>query len=79
VLNSATPPIDPSKPRLLLNTLVSIILGALLGVAVALVVELTHRRIRSVQDLREALDLPSLGSVSSATALFGRTPPKALT
>lgn len=79
VLNSATPPIDPSKPRLLLNTLVSIILGTLLGVAVALVVELTHRRIRSVQDLREALDLPSLGSVSSATALFGRTPPKALT
>lgn len=79
VLNSATPPIDPSKPRVLLNTLVSIILGGLLGVAVALVVELTHRRIRSVQDLREALDLPSLGSVSSATALFGRTPPKALT
>jgi chain length determinant protein EpsF len=79
VLNPAVAPQDPSKPRLLLNTLVAIILGALLGLTAALVMELTHRRIRSVEDLLEALDIPSLGSVASATALFGRTPPKALT
>jgi capsular polysaccharide biosynthesis protein len=79
VLNQAVAPQDPSKPRLLLNTLVSIILGGLLGLTAALVVELTHRRIRSVEDLLEALDIPSLGSVASATVLFGRTQPKALT
>jgi len=79
VLNPAVAPQDPSKPRLLLNTLVAIILGGLLGLTAALVVELTNRRIRSVEDLLEALDIPSLGSVASATALFGRTPPKALT
>jgi hypothetical protein len=31
-----------------------------------------------VEDLLEALDIPSLGSVASATELFGRNPPKAL-
>jgi chain length determinant protein EpsF len=79
VLNPAVAPQDASKPRVLLNTLVAIILGALLGLTAALVMELTHRRIRSVEDLLEALDIPSLGSVASATALFGRNPPKALT
>jgi len=79
VLNPAVAPQDPSKPRLLLNTLVAIILGTLLGLTAALVMELTHRRIRSVEDMLEALDIPSLGSVASATALFGRNPPKALT
>jgi chain length determinant protein EpsF len=79
VLNPAVAPQDPSKPRVFLNTLVAIILGGLLGLTAALVMELTHRRIRSVEDLLEALDIPSLGSVASATALFGRTQPKALT
>jgi chain length determinant protein EpsF len=79
VLNPAVAPQEASKPRLLLNTLVSILLGGLLGLTAALVMELTHRRIRSVEDLIEALDIPSLGSVASATVLFGRIPPKALT
>jgi uncharacterized protein involved in exopolysaccharide biosynthesis len=79
ILNPAVAPQDPSKPRVLLNTLVSIILGGLLGLTAALLMELTHRRIRSVEDLLEALDIPSLGSVSAATALFARTTPKALT
>ncbi len=79
VLNPAVAPQDPSKPRLLLNILVSIILGGLLGLTAALVTELTHRRIRSVEDLLEALDVPSLGSVASATGFIGRTPQQALT
>jgi chain length determinant protein EpsF len=79
VLNPAVAPQDPSKPRVLLNVLVSVILGGLLGLTAALLIELTHRRVRSVEDLLEALDIPSLGSVSSATALFDRTTTRALT
>ena len=70
VLNPATPPAEPSKPRILLNTLVSIFLGTLLGVGLALVLELSNRRVRSAQDLAEALELPVLGSVSSATGML---------
>ena len=66
VLNPAVPPAEPSKPKVFLNILVSIFLGTLLGVALALVLELKSRRVRSALDLAEALDIPLLGSISSA-------------
>ncbi len=74
VLNPATAPVDPSKPKVLLNTLVSIFLGSLLGVGLALMLELTNRRVRSPEDLFEALALPVLGSVSSASRTLKRLP-----
>lgn len=73
VLNTAAVPSAPSKPRVLLNTLISVFLGVLLGIALALALELANRRIRSTEDLLEALELPVLGSVSSAIGMFKRT------
>jgi succinoglycan biosynthesis transport protein ExoP len=70
VLNAASPPPDPSKPRVLLNILVSIFLGTLLGVGLALMQELANRRVRSTQDLADALGLPVLGAISSATGMI---------
>jgi chain length determinant protein EpsF len=61
VLSAATPPLKPSSPKLLLNTLVAIFLGGLLGVGTALMRELLDRRVRGPQDLVEALGLPMLG------------------
>lgn len=72
VLNSASPPVDPSKPKLLINLLVSVFLGTLLGVGLALVLELLNRRVRSSEDLMESLSVPLLGSVSSASAIMKR-------
>jgi len=60
VLNPASEPIKASKPKVVLNILVSIFLGLLFGVGTALALELTNRRIRSPEDLSEALDLPVL-------------------
>ena len=79
VLNPAVAPQEPSKPRLFLNSLMSIILGLLLALTGALLVELTHRRIRSVEDLQEALGIPSLGAISSAAIHIGHDSHKALT
>ena len=61
VLSPASPPLLPSSPKLLLNTLVAIFLGGLLAVGSALVRELMDRRVRGTQDLVEALGLPMLG------------------
>ena len=72
VLNPAVAPPDPSKPRVLLNTLASIFLGGMLGVGLALVLELMNRKIRSTEDLVEALELPVLGTISSASGMFKR-------
>lgn len=74
VLNTAFAPIDPSKPRVLVNVLVSIFLGALLGVGLALLLELSNRRVRSAQDLMDALGLPVLGTVGAATGMLKRLP-----
>jgi succinoglycan biosynthesis transport protein ExoP len=73
VLNPASPPPAPSKPRVLLNVLVSIFLGTLLGVGLALALELMNRKVRSTDDLVEALELPVLGAISSASGMFKRT------
>jgi len=70
VLNPATPPTEPSKPKLVLNILVSMFVGMLLGVGLALALELSKRRVRSSSDLAEALGLPVLGAVSSVTGML---------
>ena len=71
VLTPAAEPLAHSKPKVLLNVLVSIFLGTLLGVGAALLLELMQRRVRSAQDLAQALDLPVLASLVDF-----REPPK---
>ncbi|MEK8045680.1 chain length determinant protein EpsF [Ideonella margarita] len=61
VLSAASPPLLPSSPKVLLNTIVAIFLGGLLALGTALVREMMDRRVRGPQDLVEALGLPMLG------------------
>lgn len=64
VLTPATPPIEASSPKILLNTLLSIFLGTLLSVGAALVLELLDRRVRSAEDLEQTLELPVLADLT---------------
>ena len=61
LLQQASEPSDPSSPKILLNTLLSFFMGSLLAVGTALLLELRDRRVRSVDDVVAALDLPVLG------------------
>jgi uncharacterized protein involved in exopolysaccharide biosynthesis len=70
VLNPAEAPTSASKPRKLLNVMISVFLGSLLGIGLALMLELAKRHVRSEQDLLEVLDLPVLSSISSAAGMF---------
>jgi polysaccharide biosynthesis transport protein len=70
LLNAATAPLDASKPRVIFNTLISVILGLLLGTGLALVLELVNRRVRSARDLIETLELPVLGTIAAAPSVF---------
>ncbi|MFC4933133.1 chain length determinant protein EpsF [Massilia sp. GCM10023247] len=67
VLNPAAVPAEPSGPRVLLNTLVAILLGTVLGLGLALVLELLHRPVRSSSDLPELLGIPVLGTIEWGT------------
>ena len=70
LLNPASAPIDASRPRVLFNTLISVFLGLLLGMGAALLFELMNRRVRSSQDLADALGLPVLGTIGCATGML---------
>lgn len=68
-LNTAVAPLLPSSPKLLVNLLIAAFGGTLLGVAFALLLELSNRRVRSAEDLIQMLDLPVLASISSSRSL----------
>ena len=63
VLNPAVAPVEPSGPRVLLNTLVAILLGTVLGLGLALLLELLQRPVRSGGDMQELLGIPVLGTI----------------
>jgi chain length determinant protein tyrosine kinase EpsG len=64
LLTAAEPPLEPSSPKLLLNTAVALVLGALLAFGGAVSLELLNRRVRSAQDISATLELPLLGMLT---------------
>lgn len=64
VLKAAPEPLKPSKPKLLINIVLGLFLGGLLGVGAALVLELQDRRVRSAFDIEQALVLPVLADLT---------------
>ena len=61
LLQQASEPSEPSSPKILLNTLLSFFMGSLLAMGTVLLLEVRDRRVRSVDDVVAALDLPVLG------------------
>lgn len=58
VLNPAIPPGSASSPRVFLNILLSVFVGALLGIAFGFLAELADRRVRSREDIANILGVP---------------------
>lgn len=68
VLSEAVEPTEASSPKLVLNTIIAVVLGALVAVIAALASELFDRRIRSSDDLTELLETPVLGLLPGPVA-----------
>jgi chain length determinant protein EpsF len=77
LLNPAVAPTQPSGPRILLNTLISILVGTILGVGLALLLELLNRPVRSASDVKDMLGIPVLGTIEWKT-VRGRSGIRAL-
>jgi chain length determinant protein EpsF len=58
ILNPATPPLSASSPKIILNILISIFLGTMLGVGFGLIAEMMDRRVRSRDDIIDLLEVP---------------------
>lgn len=65
ILSPALPPLVPSSPQTSLNLLIAVFAGTLLGLALALAIEMTNRRVRSREDLSNLPDLPLLGALGA--------------
>ncbi|RZI85830.1 MAG: chain length determinant protein EpsF [Rubrivivax sp.] len=63
MLTVAQPPADYTKPKLLLNTALAIVLGGLLALGIAMLLEIADRRVRAPEDVVSLLGLPVLGSL----------------
>jgi polysaccharide biosynthesis transport protein len=63
LLTQALPPLQPSSPRVLLNTILAFVGGVLLAVGAALGLELRDRRVRNIDDAVGALGLPVIASL----------------
>jgi len=61
LLSTAVIPANPASPRLGLNLALAVFLGALLGIGLALLREITDRRVRSAYDSVAVLGSPVLG------------------
>jgi capsular polysaccharide biosynthesis protein len=77
-LDAAAAPTRPSGPGRTLILLGAAFAGGLLGIGVALALELMHRRVRSVADMVQVLDLPVLARVGPAGAARSRVRPTLL-
>ncbi|AKU10723.1 putative exopolysaccharide biosynthesis protein [Azoarcus sp. CIB] len=63
VLTPAATPMWPSGPRLLIKLALALVVGVVLGVGSALLIELIDRRVRGEDDLAGLPGVPVLGSV----------------
>ncbi len=65
----ASAPSSPSSPKVARNTALAAILGLLLGIALAFLVERFDRRLREPGDLAAVYEVPLLGVVPESSAL----------
>lgn len=60
-LTPATPPLEVATPQPVLYTGIAFVLGGILGIGVALVLEVIDRRVRTAEDISIGIGLPLLG------------------
>ena len=73
VAQAASVPTAPSSPKTTKNTALGAVLGLLLGLGIAFLLEHFDRRIREPKDLEAIYGLPLLGVIPKSSALAGST------
>jgi len=63
ILNLAVPPQKPDSPNVVLNMAASVFLGLLLGIVLAVMIELLNRRVRTTDDVSRLLGTIVLATV----------------
>lgn len=72
IINHAQVPVYPAFPKVLVNTVVGMVLGGILTLAPIAVLDVLNNRIRTSEDLRQAVGARALPTVSRRMAARGR-------
>ena len=73
ILNAASVPFIPARPRILLNIALSVVIGTLLGLCTIYLMEMFDRRVRALGDLENEWNVPLLAELNNWQANQGRT------
>jgi len=65
VLNPAFVPSVPSQPKIVLNIVLSVAVGTMLGIGIVILMEVFDRRVRSRDDLDDTGNVPLLGVLNA--------------
>jgi chain length determinant protein EpsF len=63
MLSPALEPSRPTKPKVLLNIALGVVVGLFLGLGAVFLMELLDRRVRSARDLETSIEAPILGTL----------------
>ena len=63
VLDEAIPQLSPVKPKKAMNIAISLVLGAMLGVLAAFILEFLDTSIKTPEDVEKYLGLPVIGTI----------------
>jgi succinoglycan biosynthesis transport protein ExoP len=87
VVDPAAPPEEPASPRVLLNTIIAALVGLLLALGVAFLLDYLDDTVKSTDDVETVAGLPTLGTIAKmrggkdrseiyrlATLLYHRAP-----
>lgn len=64
VMEQATVPRVPVRPRVLVNTLLAVVVGSMLAFGTIFLIEYLDDRVRTPDDLRRIADIPTLGAIA---------------
>ncbi|HWT28853.1 MAG TPA: chain length determinant protein EpsF [Methylophilaceae bacterium] len=71
ILSAAQVPGSPYTPRIMLNMLLAMFVGGVLGLGFGLIAEMLDRRVRSSDDIAELLKVPVVALVNKRPAVTG--------
>ena len=71
MLAQAVPPLFPSSPKIITNTVLSFVIGLVLAIGAAIVLEMVDRRLRNAGEVSELLGLPVLGVLPKPSGVGG--------
>src|SRR5690625_1902512 len=76
IISAATPNVNPVSPNNILNVVIGVLLGGMIGIGIVFIYELTDNTVKNTEYIEESTGWPSLGQITVFTKddLTVRTP-----